>query len=151
MSPHNMANVGPLAAEICLSVWDTPANFNGFRVLPYCSDVAHRRPTKLCTMFRHLLCRHIMYTFRRLLPADGILPGAKFNLRPSRAFSYIGSVTARHTSSGRQPTLRRGIRNGITELSQRTPPIFGWAAITLDIGPHHVLVHLFPHRPLCTE
>jgi len=26
--------------------------------------------------------------------------------------------------------------NSITELSQREPPIFGWAAITLDIGPH---------------
>jgi len=33
-------------------------------------------------------------------------------------------------------TLRRGTRNGITELSQRVPPIFGWAAITLGICPH---------------
>jgi len=32
--------------------------------------------------------------------ADGILPGAKFTLRPSLAFSYIGSVTVRHSSSG---------------------------------------------------
>jgi len=31
--PHNMANFGPLAAEIGLPVWGTPANFNGFRVL----------------------------------------------------------------------------------------------------------------------
>jgi len=30
--PHNMANFGPLAAEID-SVWGTPTNFNGFRVL----------------------------------------------------------------------------------------------------------------------
>ena len=28
-----MVNFGPLAAEICWQVWDTPANFNGFRVL----------------------------------------------------------------------------------------------------------------------
>jgi len=28
-----MANFGPLAAEIGLPVWGTPANFNGFRVL----------------------------------------------------------------------------------------------------------------------
>jgi len=68
------------------------------------------------------------------LPPDGILPGAKFTLRPSLAFSYIGSVTARNSSSGQ--TLRRGIRNGITELSQRAPPIFGWAAMTLGICPH---------------
>jgi len=33
-------------------------------------------------------------------------------------------------------TLRRGTSNEITELSQRAPPIFGWAAITLGIGPH---------------
>ena len=31
--PRNMVNFGPLAAEIGLPVWDTPANFNGFRVL----------------------------------------------------------------------------------------------------------------------
>ena len=31
--PHNMVNFGPLAAKIGLSVWGTPANVNGFRVL----------------------------------------------------------------------------------------------------------------------
>jgi len=31
---HNMVNFGPLTAEICSGVWGTPANFNGFRVLP---------------------------------------------------------------------------------------------------------------------
>jgi len=30
---HNMANFGPLTAEIGLPVWGTAANFNGFRVL----------------------------------------------------------------------------------------------------------------------
>jgi len=30
---HSMVNFGPLAAEIGLPVWGTPANFNGFRVL----------------------------------------------------------------------------------------------------------------------
>jgi len=30
---HNMVNFGPLAAEIGLTVWSTPANFDGFRVL----------------------------------------------------------------------------------------------------------------------
>ena len=33
-------------------------------------------------------------------------------------------------------SLRRHTGNGTTELSQRTPPIFGRAAITLGIGPH---------------
>ena len=31
--PHNMANFGPLAAEIHPVVWGTPTNFNGFCVL----------------------------------------------------------------------------------------------------------------------
>jgi len=31
--PHNMANFGPLVAEIDPVVWGTPANFDGFRVL----------------------------------------------------------------------------------------------------------------------
>jgi len=31
--PHNMVYFGPLAADIGLPVWGTPAKFNGFRVL----------------------------------------------------------------------------------------------------------------------
>ena len=59
-----MANFGPLTAEISLGVWGTPANLNGFRVLLcYCSNVAHWRPTKRCTMFVHLLGWCIIYTF----------------------------------------------------------------------------------------
>ena len=30
---YNMVNFGPIAAEIVSLVWNTPANFNGFRVL----------------------------------------------------------------------------------------------------------------------
>jgi len=43
--------------------------------LRYCSDVTQRRPTKLCTMFGHLLGCYTKYTFCRLLPPNGILPG----------------------------------------------------------------------------
>jgi len=32
--PYNMMNFGPITAEIVSLVWGTPANFNGFRVLP---------------------------------------------------------------------------------------------------------------------
>jgi len=39
------------------------------------------------------------------MPSNGILLGAKFALRRSLAFSYINSVTARHSSSGRQPNF----------------------------------------------
>jgi len=49
--------------------------------------------------------------FRGLLPSDRMSPGAIFILCPSPAFFYIGSITARHSSSGRQPNfaaLNRG-------------------------------------------
>ena len=57
-------------------------------------------------------CAATLYIyFWGLLPPDRILPVAKFTLRPSLVFSYIGTVTAWHSSSGRQPNfaaLNRG-------------------------------------------
>ena len=32
--PYNMVNFGPLAAEIVWLVWGTPANVNGYHILP---------------------------------------------------------------------------------------------------------------------
>ena len=49
--------------------------------------------------------------FLGFLPPDRILPGAKFTLRPSLAFSYTATVTAWHYRSRRQPNfaaLNRG-------------------------------------------
>jgi len=90
---RNMANFSSLTAEIGSNVWGSQQISTDFASCRrYCSDVAHRRPTKLCTMFGHLLG---WYT-------DRLLPGAKFTLRPSLAFAYVGSVTARHSSCGRQ-------------------------------------------------
>ena len=113
-------NFGTLTAEIGSGVWGIlPLQqiSTGFVTwLRYYSDVAHRRPTKLCTMFGQLLGWYTIYTLSGVLAPGGILSGAKFTLRASLAFSYIGSVTARHFSSGPQKTLRRGTRNGITEL-----------------------------------
>jgi len=43
--------------------------------------------------------------FRGLLLPDGIFIGKKFTFHPSLAFSYIGSITAWHSSSGHQPNL----------------------------------------------
>ena len=134
---HNMANFGGPAAEIGSGVWGTPANFNGFRVLLL---LLQRRRSPEANETLHDVCPspgllHYIH-FRGLLPPDRILPCAKFTLCPSLAFSNLGSVTARTPAAGVSQTLRRGTRNGITEISQRAPPIFGRAAITLGIGPH---------------
>jgi len=104
--------------------------------LSYCSDIAHWRPTKLCAVLSCLLGWYAVYIFLGRLPPSGILPAAKFALHPSLAFSCLSSVTARHSSNGHQPNFVAWYKNGITELSQRATPIFGWAAITLGIGPH---------------
>jgi len=62
-------NFGPLTEEIGSGVWGTPGNFNGFAsCLRYCSDVAHRRPTKLCTMFGVSWAGTLYIHFRGLLP-----------------------------------------------------------------------------------
>ena len=38
-------------------------------------------------------------------------------------------------AAGVSQSLRRGTRNGITELSQKAPPIFGWTAIMVGHRP----------------
>jgi len=50
--------------------------------LCYCSDTTRWRTTKLCTMFGRLLGWYTTYTFLGALAPDGILPGAKYTLRP---------------------------------------------------------------------
>jgi len=134
--PHNVVNLGPLTAEIGSVVWGIQQILTGFASwLRYCSDVAHRKPTKLHEIWPSPGLVDYMYIFGGSCP-DRILPGAEFTLHPSLAFSYIGSVTARHSSSWVSQTLQHGTRNGTTELSHRAPPIFGRAAITLGIVPH---------------
>jgi len=80
--PHNIANFGPLAAEIGLGVWGTPANFNGFRVLP--SLLQRRRSPEANQTFARCLAVSwagtLFIHFRGLLPPEGILPGAIFIL-----------------------------------------------------------------------
>jgi len=101
---QNMANIGLLAAEIGSLVWSTPSNFNRFRVLA--SLLQRRRSTEANQTLHNVWPSSALYIhFRWLLPRNGILPCAKFTLRPSLAFSYIGSVTARHSSSGHQTNL----------------------------------------------
>ena len=116
--PHNMANFGPLTADIGLPVCGTPANFNIFASWQhYCSDVAHQRPTKLCTMFGHLLgCYAIYIHFRGLLPPDGILPGAKFTLVQVLSSLTLAALLHGTPAAGVSQTLRRGTRNGICLL-----------------------------------
>ena len=130
--PHNMINFGWLTADIGWRVWDTLSKFQrvsrlGFVTAP---TVAQRRSTKLCTMFGRLLGWYTIYTFSGSLDPNGILSGAICTLRPSMAFSYIGSVTTRVQAVDVTQTLRHRIRKRITELSLLV------CVPSLGIGPH---------------
>jgi len=74
--------------------------------------------------------------FWGLLPPDGILPRAIFTYVQVLHSPVLAALLHGTPAAGVSQTLRHGTRNGITKLSQRAPPIFGRAAITLDIDPH---------------
>jgi len=80
---------GSVTAEIDWRVWGIQQISTAFASWQrYCTDVAERMSTKLCTIFGSLLRWYTIYTFSLALPPPiGILPGTKFTLRPNLAFS----------------------------------------------------------------
>jgi len=150
-----------LVAEIFSLVCGTPANFNGVIVLAYCSDVAQRSQPSFARCLAVSWAGTLYIHFPGLLPRNGILPGVKFTfcvqvlrspivsdiavfvlkrdvkLQPTNLRSPILPALLHSTRAAAiSQILWRGTSNEITELSLRAPPIFGWAAITLGIGPH---------------
>ena len=132
-----MANVGPLTAEIGLPVWGNPANFNLFRVLA--SLLQRHRSTEANQTVRDLWSSpelvHYIYIFGGFWPPDRILARAKFTLHSSLTFSYVGSVTAQHSSSG----TRSNFAASYKELNYGT---IAEGATYIRLGGHHV-----GHRP----
>jgi len=92
----------------------------------------------LACRFGRLLGWSTIYTFSGLLPPDGILPGAEFTLHPSLAFSYIGSVTARHFSIGRQPNC--GMVQGMELRNCCRGCHLYWAGRPSRLASAHILV-----------
>jgi len=104
-SSHNMANIGPLTAEIGLPVWGTAANLNGFRVL---ASLLQRRRSPEVNQTLHDLWPppglvHYICIFGGSCPLTEFCQVQNSCCVPSLAFSYICNVTARHLSSQRQP------------------------------------------------
>jgi len=105
--PHNMANVGPLMAEIGLPVWGTPAKFQWVSRIGFvtaATSLTEGQPNFarcLAVSWAGTLC----IDFGEFLPRSGNLPSAKLTLRPKLALFYFDSVTAQHSSSGRQPNF----------------------------------------------
>ena len=104
--------------------------------LRYCSDIGHRRPTRLCTMFGRLLGWYTIYIFGGYCPLTEFCPVQNLLYIQVLRLPILAALLHGTPAAGVSQTLRRGTRNGMMELSQRAPPIYGRAAITLGIGPH---------------
>ena len=130
------ANFGPLTAEIGLSDWGTPANFNRFRIL---ASLLQRRRTPEANQTLHVLwsspeLAHYIYIFGGFCPPDTLC--VQVLRSPILAALLHGTPAAGFSQSLRCATL-----DGITELSQMAAPMFGRAAFRLGISPHSNLTY----------
>jgi len=99
MCPYNMVNFGVLTAEACWRVWDTPANFNGFRVL---ASLQH--PSRWT---------EVNQTLDDVWPSPGLVHCVLYIHFWGRLLRPNGSLPRSVVVS---QTLRRATRNRITEL-----------------------------------
>jgi len=91
-----------------LASLEHPINATGFASwIRYCTDVAQRRSTNLCTMFGRLLGWYTIYTLLGFLLPNGILPGATFTLICVQVLrsSILAALPARHSSSVHEPNF----------------------------------------------
>jgi len=146
-------NFFPQAAEISSLVWGTPANVNNdFRVLPLLLQW-RRSPEANQTLHDVWLSpgRYTIYTVSgALAPWENFARCSIHFMSKSCVFlcwqHYCAALQQRASAK-----LRHGTRSGITELSQRVPPIFGGAVITLGIGPHSSLNFCYSRTVCCWE
>ena len=77
-----------------------------------------------------------LYIYFGALAPNGILLATKFTCIQVLHSPILAALLHGTRAWTISQTLWRRTRNRITELLQRAPPIFGWVAITLRIGPH---------------
>ena len=131
-----MVNFGLLSAKICWRVWGTPANLNDFASwLRYCSDVAQRKPTKLSTTFGLTWAGRLHIHFRQLLLRNGILPVQNSFCILQVLRSPICIVSARQSSSDREPNFAALCKGRHLYSEPRRRPS-GWSLA-------HILVSIF--------
>jgi len=125
------------------SGWDrfvslgTPANFTGFRVFITAATSLNGWQPNFSQCLALTWAGRLYIHFRQLLLCNGILPGAKFTLRPpSLALSYW----QRYCTVVEQWVLAK-----LCGVEHRAPPIFGGSTITLGIGPNSSFIFIFMH------
>ena len=107
--------------------------------LRYCSDVAHRRPTKLCMMFGYLLHWYTIYTLSGALAPRRNFARCKIHFTSKSCFLLYSQHYCMALQQRRQPNFAAWYK---------APLIFGWAASMLAIGPHS---SFFCYGPPSTE
>jgi len=128
--PHKMANFGPLIDRF--GSLGHPSKFQRVSRLGFVTAATslNGSPSNFARCLAVCWAGKLYMHFRGLLPPNGILPGATFTLRPILAFSCFGSVTARHSSSGRQPNFAAWYKEwnygtfSSHDFQQWAPPIF---------------------------
>jgi len=133
-----MVNVSPLPAEIGLPVWGTPANFNKFRVL---ASLLQRRRSLEANQALHDVWLspglvRCIYIYGGSCPLTEFCQVQNSLCVQVLRSPILAALLHGTGAAGVSQNLRHAARNGITELSQTAPPIFGMAAITFGIGPH---------------
>jgi len=142
----NMVNFGLLTVELCWRLWGTPANFNRFRVL---LSLLQRRRSPEANQTVHdvwtypglVRYMYYIYIFGGACPLTELCPVQhSLYVQVLRSPILAALLLGTRAAVVSQTLRRHGTRNGITELSQRAPPIFGSTAITLGIGQHSSFV-----------
>jgi len=103
--------------------------------LRYCSDVTHRRPTKLQDVWPSPGLVHYVYIFRGSCSLTEVCLVQNLLYVQVLHSSIFAALLQGTPAAGISQTLLCGTRNG-TSYFCRGHHIFGWAAITLGIGPH---------------
>ena len=140
---HNMANFGPLIAETVYQ-FGAPHKFQRVSRLAFVTSATSLtvgQPIKLCMMLGHLLGWYTINTFSGALAPWRNFARCKIHFTSQVLRSPILAALLHGTPTAGFSQTRLATRNGITELWQRAPPIFGWVAITLGIGLHSSYGH----------
>jgi len=118
--------LGPLAAEIGSGVWGTPAHFNGFRLLALLLQWHRSLETNqtLHTVWLSLGLLNYRYIFGGSCPVTEFCSVQNSLYVQVLRSPVLAALLHGTPAVGVSQTLRRGTRNGITELPLRVPPIF---------------------------
>jgi len=116
--PHSMVNFGPLMVEIGWRVCGTPANFNRFRVF---ASLLHRRHSTEVSQTLHDVWPspglvHYIYIFGGSCPLPEFCQVQSSLCMQVLCFSILAVLLHNSGAVGIIQTLRRGTKNGITEL-----------------------------------